>query len=88
MVSVANETFKSLASDNSKIKPVETGKEINQGLRALYDSTLFAQTKGTTTADDINIYFSHLLEEENEITVIETILMTTLEQFGMVLSLN
>lgn len=67
---------------------IESGREINQGLKALYESSLFSQAKGAITHEGINSYFSHLLEDENEAVVIETVLMTTLDQFGRILFLE
>lgn len=81
-MSTANETFKWLNSPDSEQKSSDNGREINQGLRKLYEGPLFAQSKETTTAENINAYFTQLMEEKNDEAVIETILMTSLYQFG------
>jgi len=71
-----------LTSGNQKQNGTENGKEINQSLRNYYDSSLFSPAKGTISAEGVDAYFSHLLEEENERVVIETIFMTSLNDFG------
>ena len=61
----------------------ENGREINQELKTLYDSSLFDYTRGATQFENMNSYFSHLLEDEDEHTVIEMILTTSLDRFGI-----
>jgi len=84
LVSAANETFKNLTCENNKNNSAADGKEINKLLKSHYDSSLFTQAKESITAENLNQYFVHLLEEENEVVVIETIVMTAMDQFGTI----
>lgn len=83
-MSAANETFKNLTCENNKNNSAGDGKEINKLLKSHYDSSLFTQAKESITAENLNQYFVHLLEEENEVVVIETIVMTSMDQFGTI----
>ena len=81
-MSAACEVLEFLKSDNSSVGSSESSKKLNEKLKALYRSELFAHvTKNPGTKEEIRSYFNNLFKEPSPV-VVEAILMTTLKQFG------
>lgn len=78
----ANETGKYLVAVNPRLNLNNQDKEINEGLKELYDSKLFAEARGPNPQESIAQYFNSLVENENESLVIDTFFFTSLTHFG------
>lgn len=78
----ANETGKYLVATNPRLNLNNQEKEINEGLKELYESKLFAEARGPNPQETFAHYFNSLVENENESLVIDTFLFTSLTHFG------